>query len=137
MVTIVGVRNYIAPDLIEAMRFLGRAPNLALVRQLRHRALPLGRLDEVIADATENRAPPVLVGPGERDRRWRPFRLRPLHPRLLVRDAPSRDQSGRAVDGPTHGQDHGPAVGSRVALQRVEGRRVGILTMSFAVELWF
>ena len=67
--------------------------NRELVRQLRHRGLPLGRLDEAIADATENRGPLlVLVAPGAPDRRWGRFRLRPLHPRLLV--AARRDTCG-------------------------------------------
>lgn len=63
LLTVVGVHNYAAPDLAEAVRFLASTPDRALLSGFVTGRFPLGRLDEAVAEATRARAPRVLVVP--------------------------------------------------------------------------
>lgn len=63
LLAVVGVHNYAAPDLAEAVRFLASTPDRALLSGLVSGRFPLDRLDEAVAEATRGGAPRVLVTP--------------------------------------------------------------------------
>jgi len=63
LLTIVGVHNYAAPDLAQAIQFLEQTTDRELLRSLVTGRYPLVQLADAIADARQNRSPRVMLVP--------------------------------------------------------------------------